>query len=187
MPTAADVYLSDNPDIEITAEIQEIVSRAEVDIRRIVPLKRKVPVYRHLSAERELEPVDDKPEVGNIDDRRTTDADHLQQQPGRFPNNLQCAVENHVIVASGAVFLEPFIKVSLEYADSLLQARPDRTFLDIDTSADAVAGVAQVLQELAIAAPEIENSRTRFYEFANLGHTESLCNLWPIGSAATHR
>ena len=132
----------------------EIVERAQVDVRRVVPTMGQVPSDRH-------PPFEDQPAtpVGEIRERHdafAADAQHLVEHHVGTLDALQRLGHHHEVEAVGREVRESLVEVLLDHVYAVLDT--DRDMLRIDLEAVAVDALVRLQVASRSPSPQPRSS-----------------------------
>ena len=86
-----------DPRIDLLHERDEILDRAKMDIRRVIPGAGQIARQRHASAECHLKPNAPMAEIRKRHDRVAADPQHMFEHLARLACRLQGLRQNHII------------------------------------------------------------------------------------------
>ena len=131
-------------DVDLVAELHEILDGAEMDVRRVVPGGRQVLGARHVAADQKLQPHPPEAEIRERDDGAPADPQQILQHHARLPRRLQRLRQDHIVEGVVGIVDEVGVGVALHHRQPLGDAAVDALARQLDAAAvDAAA-----LQEL---------------------------------------
>ena len=145
-------------DVDLVAELHEILDGAEVNVRRVVPGGGEVFRARHVPADQQLQPHLPEAEIRERDDGALADAQQVFQHRFRLPRCLQRLRQDHVVEGIVGIIDEVGVGVALHHRQPLGDAAVDALARQLDAAAVDAAAL-QELQQLAVAAADVEHLR----------------------------
>src|SRR5882724_3548457 len=155
-------------DVDLVAELHEILDGAEMDVRRVVPGRRQIFGARHVPADEQLQPHFPEAEIRKRHDGAPPDPQQILQHHARLPRRLQGLRQDHVVEGVVGIIDEVGVGVTLHHRKPLGDAAVDALARQLDAAAVDAARLEQ-LQQIAIAAADVEHLRAAF---DHLGHQQ---------------
>ena len=122
-------------DVDLVAELHEILDGAEMDVRRVVPGRRQVFGARHVAADQQLQPHPPEPEIRERDDGAPADPQQILQHHPRLPRRLQGLRQDHIVEGIVGIIDQIGVGVALHHRQTLGDAAVDALARQFDAAA----------------------------------------------------
>src|SRR6266478_6507967 len=162
-------------DVDLVAQLHEILDGAEMNVRRVVPGRRQIFGARHMAADQQLQPHLPEAEIRKRYDGAAADPQQIFQHHTRLPCRLQRLRQDHIVEGVVGIIDEVGVGVALHHRETLGDAAVDTLARQFD-AAPVDAPCLQQLQQIAVAAADVEHLRAALDHFC---HQEMIAAIMP--------